>query len=134
MQSNWVGDRLDLDITAMGQKVAAQIDVEETKVPCRVMLPGMLGFFAGPIEAALRRRATCSSKKDKGSLCARLPSIPKERQLMRHFAVVGSGPAGFYTAEALAKAYGDKARIDILDRYAVPYGLIRFGVAPTTSR
>ena len=49
---------------------------------------------------------------------------------MRHFAVVGSGPAGFYTAEALEKAYGDKARIDILDRYAVPYGLIRFGVAP----
>jgi NADPH-dependent glutamate synthase beta subunit-like oxidoreductase len=49
---------------------------------------------------------------------------------VRHFAIVGSGPAGFYTAEALAKAYGDQARIDILDRYAVPYGLIRFGVAP----
>ena len=49
---------------------------------------------------------------------------------MRHFAVVGSGPAGFYTAEALEKAYGDSARIDILDRYPVPYGLIRFGVAP----
>ena len=49
---------------------------------------------------------------------------------MRHFAVVGSGPAGFYTAEALEKAYGDMARIDILDRYPVPYGLIRFGVAP----
>lgn len=49
---------------------------------------------------------------------------------MRHFAVVGSGPAGFYTAEALEKAYGEKARIDILDRYPVPYGLIRFGVAP----
>src|SRR5436190_10612773 len=49
---------------------------------------------------------------------------------MRHFAVVGSGPAGFYTAEALAKAYGDKARIDIIDRFPVPYGLIRFGVAP----
>jgi ferredoxin--NADP+ reductase len=49
---------------------------------------------------------------------------------MRHFAVVGSGPAGFYTAEALAKGYGDQARIDILDRYPVPYGLIRFGVAP----
>jgi ferredoxin--NADP+ reductase len=44
--------------------------------------------------------------------------------------VVGSGPAGFYTAEALEKAYGGQARIDILDRYAVPYGLIRFGVAP----
>jgi NADPH-dependent glutamate synthase beta subunit-like oxidoreductase len=49
---------------------------------------------------------------------------------MRHFAVVGSGPAGFYTAEALQKAYGGAARIDILDRYPVPYGLIRFGVAP----
>lgn len=49
---------------------------------------------------------------------------------MRHFAVVGSGPAGFYTAEALNKAYGEQARIDIIDRYPVPYGLIRFGVAP----
>jgi ferredoxin--NADP+ reductase len=49
---------------------------------------------------------------------------------MRHFAVVGSGPAGFYTAEALVKAYGDQAKIDIIDRYPVPYGLIRFGVAP----
>ena len=49
---------------------------------------------------------------------------------MRHFAIVGSGPAGFYTAEALVKAYGDQARIDIIDRYPVPYGLIRFGVAP----
>ena len=49
---------------------------------------------------------------------------------MRHFAVIGSGPAGFYTAEALAKAYGDDARIDIIDKLPVPYGLIRFGVAP----
>src|SRR5690242_6295948 len=53
---------------------------------------------------------------------------------MRHFAVVGSGPAGFYTAEALERAYGgaagNGARIDIIDRYPVPYGLIRFGVAP----
>lgn len=49
---------------------------------------------------------------------------------MRHFAIVGSGPAGFYTAEALAKAYGEQAQIDIIDRYPVPYGLIRFGVAP----
>jgi NADPH-dependent glutamate synthase beta subunit-like oxidoreductase len=56
-------------------------------------------------------------------------SIQEERR-MRHFAVVGSGPAGFYTAEALEKAYGAQARIDIIDRYPVPYGLIRFGVAP----
>ena len=49
---------------------------------------------------------------------------------MRHFAVVGSGPGGFYTAEALNKAFGEQARVDILDRYPVPYGLVRFGVAP----
>jgi len=49
---------------------------------------------------------------------------------MRHFAVVGSGPAGFYTAEALERAFGENARVDIIDRYPVPYGLIRFGVAP----
>src|ERR671929_2179059 len=49
---------------------------------------------------------------------------------MRHFAIVGSGPAGFYTGEALQKAYGEAARIDILDRFPVPWGLIRFGVAP----
>jgi ferredoxin--NADP+ reductase len=49
---------------------------------------------------------------------------------MRHFAVVGSGPSGFYTAEALNKTYGEQARVDIIDRYPVPYGLVRFGVAP----
>ena len=49
---------------------------------------------------------------------------------MRHFAVIGSGPAGFYTAEALAKSYGGAAKIDIFDKLPVPYGLIRFGVAP----
>jgi ferredoxin--NADP+ reductase len=49
---------------------------------------------------------------------------------MRHVAIIGSGPAGFYTAEALQKHYGDAVRIDMLDRLPVPYGLIRSGVAP----
>ena len=50
---------------------------------------------------------------------------------MRHVAIIGSGPAGFYTAEALQKQYGEAGvRIDILDRLPVPYGLIRSGVAP----
>ncbi len=49
---------------------------------------------------------------------------------MRHIAIIGSGPAGYYTAEALQKKYGDAVSIDILDRLPVPYGLIRFGVAP----
>jgi ferredoxin--NADP+ reductase len=49
---------------------------------------------------------------------------------MRHVAVIGTGPAGFYSAEALAKLFGDEIRIDMIDRLPVPYGLIRFGVAP----
>ncbi|MGE0179703.1 MAG: FAD-dependent oxidoreductase [Sphingomonas sp.] len=49
---------------------------------------------------------------------------------MRHVAVIGSGPAGYYSAEALQKALGEDVRIDIIDRMPVPYGLIRFGVAP----
>jgi hypothetical protein len=65
VQSSWAGDQLNLDITAMGQKVAAQIDVEETKVRCRVMLPGMLAFFAGPIEAALNAKGRDLLLEDK---------------------------------------------------------------------
>ncbi len=49
---------------------------------------------------------------------------------MRHVAVIGSGPAGYYTAEALQKQFGDEIRIDIIDRLPVPFGLIRSGVAP----
>lgn len=49
---------------------------------------------------------------------------------MRHVAVIGSGPAGFYTAEAALKAFGEGVRVDLIDRLPVPYGLIRFGVAP----
>ena len=49
---------------------------------------------------------------------------------MRHVAIIGSGPAGYYTAEACQKAFGDAVRVDVIDRLPVPYGLIRFGVAP----
>src|SRR3712207_1221203 len=49
---------------------------------------------------------------------------------MRHVAIVGSGPAGYYSAEALQKSFGGAVSIDMIDRLPVPYGLIRFGVAP----
>lgn len=49
---------------------------------------------------------------------------------MRHIAIIGSGPAGYYTAEACQKQFGDEVRIDIIDRLPVPFGLIRTGVAP----
>jgi len=44
-------------------------------------------------------------------------------------AVVGSGPAGFYAAEALLGA-GRAVEVDLLERLPVPFGLVRYGVAP----
>ena len=49
---------------------------------------------------------------------------------MRHIAVIGSGPAGYYTAEAAQKLFGGEVMVDVIDSLPVPYGLIRFGVAP----
>jgi ferredoxin/flavodoxin---NADP+ reductase len=54
---------------------------------------------------------------------------------MLRVAVVGSGPAGLYTAEALIKQAAllpvpVRVRVDVLDRLPTPYGLVRYGVAP----
>ena len=48
---------------------------------------------------------------------------------MKHIAIIGSGPAGFYTAGALLKKKAP-VNIDIIDRLPTPYGLVRGGVAP----
>jgi ferredoxin--NADP+ reductase len=45
-------------------------------------------------------------------------------------AIIGSGPAGFYAAEALLKQPGVRADVDMFDRLPTPYGLVRGGVAP----
>ena len=44
-------------------------------------------------------------------------------------AIVGSGPSGFYSTEALIKS-GVDVEIDLIDRLPAPYGLVRNGVAP----
>ena len=44
-------------------------------------------------------------------------------------AVVGSGPSGFYAAEALFKAT-ETVQVDVFDRLPAPFGLVRYGVAP----
>lgn len=45
-------------------------------------------------------------------------------------AVVGAGPAGFYTVEALLKHKEVAVEVDLLERLPAPYGLLRYGVAP----
>lgn len=44
-------------------------------------------------------------------------------------AVVGAGPSGFYAAEALLRS-GTGVQVDLFERLPVPFGLVRFGVAP----
>ncbi len=45
-------------------------------------------------------------------------------------AIIGSGPAGFYAAEALLKRADAVVDVDMFDRLPTPYGLVRGGVAP----
>ncbi|MEA2141675.1 MAG: ferredoxin/flavodoxin---NADP+ reductase, partial [Solirubrobacteraceae bacterium] len=42
-------------------------------------------------------------------------------------AILGAGPAGFYSADQLLKAGFE---VDLYDRLPTPYGLVRAGVAP----
>ncbi|KAJ7537246.1 hypothetical protein O6H91_12G104900 [Diphasiastrum complanatum] len=46
-----------------------------------------------------------------------------------HICIVGSGPAGFYTADKLMKRFG-QAKVNMLERLPTPFGLVRSGVAP----
>jgi len=48
---------------------------------------------------------------------------------MRQIAIIGSGPAGCYLADSLLRLIPD-ASIDIFERLPVPFGLVRYGVAP----
>lgn len=69
--------------------------------------------------------------------CARLPqgqytrslhnAVPKSWPL--RLAIVGSGPAGFYSAHRVMTRIPDIS-IDMYEQLPVPFGLVRFGVAP----
>ena len=45
-------------------------------------------------------------------------------------AIFGSGPSGFYAAEALQKQKDYVIEVDMFDRLPTPFGLVRGGVAP----
>jgi ferredoxin--NADP+ reductase len=48
---------------------------------------------------------------------------------VKDIAIIGSGPAGCYLADNLLRLMPD-ASIDIFERLPVPFGLVRYGVAP----
>ncbi len=47
-------------------------------------------------------------------------------------AIVGAGPAGYFTAQALQNSQTDDLsfQIDMIERLPTPWGLVRSGVAP----
>lgn len=49
--------------------------------------------------------------------------------LAPRIAIVGSGPSGCFTAQALKRVL-PAASIEVLDQLPTPYGLVRYGVAP----
>jgi ferredoxin--NADP+ reductase len=57
-----------------------------------------------------------------------VPRLREPETGVTRVAVIGSGPAAFYAAEALLKQPG--MQVDMLERLPTPYGLVRGGVAP----
>ena len=45
-------------------------------------------------------------------------------------AIVGAGPSGIYAAEALSQQADVPVRVAVIDQLPVPFGLVRYGVAP----
>ena len=61
VKTSWPGeDRMDLSVAALGQSVRALLDVEENVIRLRLQLPAMLGFMAGPIERAIRKKGAAA--------------------------------------------------------------------------
>jgi putative polyhydroxyalkanoate system protein len=58
VQSGWSGDQLNLQVAAMGEAVNATIEVMDTKVHLKVVLPGMLGMFSGLVQSALQKKGS----------------------------------------------------------------------------
>lgn len=61
-------------------------------------------------------------------LTPRIRFISTTRQFSLNVAIVGSGPAGFYTTQKLLR--DPRIKVDIYEKLPVPFGLVRYGVAP----
>ena len=62
-----------------------------------------------------------------GSRC--LNTVARRPDRPFHMAVIGAGPAGFYTAYRVLSKLAN-AKVDMYESLPTPYGLVRFGVAP----
>lgn len=59
LQSSWpTPDRMLVTLVAMGQRLSVTLDIGDTVVRASFMLPGVLGFAADAISAAVRREGS----------------------------------------------------------------------------
>lgn len=81
--------------------------------------------------AVTRGRLTLEPFGITGLACLSEDPTPGERAVSKSIsvAIVGAGPAGFYTAEALLR-HGRNVHVDLIEKLPTPHGLIRAGVAP----
>jgi len=74
-----------------------------------------------------------SLKRLQVSFCNLFQQKTRGRRLKNYkIAIVGAGPAGFFTAQALQKHqnYDTLFSVDMIERLPTPWGLVRSGVAP----
>lgn len=89
-------------------------------------------FYDGPTRIL---RNVPSKTNESARTSSRLLSTTEHRQQSvqssrpLRLAIVGSGPAGFYAAARVIQKLSD-ARIDMYEKLPVPFGLVRYGVAP----
>lgn len=76
-------------------------------------------------------KAAVSSDTQKTSSSQATTFDPSLNGRKFRLAVVGSGPAGFYAASRVLSSEGsENAQVDMFEELPVPYGLVRYGVAP----
>ena len=65
VDERWVGDHLDVAVKALGQSVAAGLDVEEDHVKVEVQLPWMLAMIAEKAKSYIQKEGTLLLEKKK---------------------------------------------------------------------
>lgn len=110
---------VDLTLTTTWFSVRELVCSRGVKMSCHKLLLSELKMWTSGRSGWISRLHYGISWRGKASFSSCSPKV----------CIVGGGPAGFYTAQHLIKARQD-AEVDIYERLPVPFGLVRFGVAP----
>jgi cytochrome P450/flavodoxin len=92
--------------------------------------PAVIGgwVFRGMLELPVTWDADAASAASGGAQPVAVAATTTAAAPTPRVAIVGSGPAGCFSAQAIRRAFPD-AEVDVFDREPVPYGLVRYGVA-----